>query len=90
MQQIKIAHYKRTDRTMYWNGGKLLVDDTTLVLKNWFRTIALFDKASLTLKVLPKQIMGYRVAILSDADKAYECLLWGQEYAALETHLLNR
>ena len=90
MQQIKIAHYKRIDRTMYRNGGRLLLDDTTLVLKNWFRKIAVFDKVALTLKVLPKHIMGYRAIILSDTDKAYECLLWGQEYAALEAQLLNR
>lgn len=89
MQKINVAHYKKTDANMYWNGGKILIYDTEVVLKNFFKRVAVFDKRTLEIKELLNDTMGYRVVEISDADKSFECMFFSKDFEKLENALLN-
>ena len=71
---FSLAYYKKSDKIMYVNCGRLCIGDSQIRIKCFWKTVAVLDVNSVQWKVLPDHTMGYKVIELSDAQQSIECL----------------
>lgn len=69
-----LAYYKKSDKMMYVNGGKLCIGNSQISIKYFWKTVAVLDISAVQWKVLPDHTIGYKVMELSDGQQSIECL----------------
>lgn len=72
--KIIVNYYKKSDKHLYRNGARLLVDENKVILKDIFRNIFELNTADVKFRILPGQFLYSSVELFND-EVSYELLL---------------
>ena len=87
--KFSVSHYKKTGNDLFWNGGTLHLNNSKIILKNLFKTVAVFDAYKVKIKTLPDELF-YKTVEISDGEKGYSLLLTKSNYRKLYESLKYR
>lgn len=80
MIKIRVAHYRNMKKTMYVNGGTLIISENEIILKCFFVKVAVFDKSDLHWSVIRDEAWSFKRLMLADSQKSYECLFYKKDF----------
>ena len=87
--KINVSHYKKTGKEFFWNGGTLYIKNSKIILKNLFKTVAVFDAYMVKFITLPDELL-YKTVKISDGEKGYILLFTKSNYRKLYESLKYR
>ena len=80
--KIAVSHYKNSDKELFVNGGSIYIDGKYLVLKSFFRKIALFNIDDVKYRKLPDELT-FKALEVYDNGQSYVLLLTKPNYFKL-------
>lgn len=80
--KIPVSYYKKSSNELYWNGGTLYIKNSKIILKNLFKTVAVFDAYMVKFITLPDELL-YKTVKISDVEKGYILLFTKSNYRKL-------
>lgn len=87
--KIDVSHYKKSDKQLFWNGGTLYIENSKIILKNLFKTVAVFDAYRVEIKTLSDEFL-YKTVEISDGEKDYILLFRKSNHRKLYESLKYR
>ena len=87
--KIRVSHYQKSGKELFWNGGTLHIKNSKIILKNFFKTVAVFDIDKVKIKNLPDEI-SYKTVEISDGEKEYILLFTKSNYRKFHENLKSR
>ena len=70
MTKYKVAHYRKDGSNWFVNGGRLLVTERGFSLRNFFRTVAKFEKDMTTVRKV-EDLNPYKGLRFSDGVQSF-------------------
>lgn len=80
--KIAVSHYKKSDKELFVNGGSIHVDGEYLVIKSFFRKIAMFSIDDVKHRKLSDELT-FKALELYDNNQSYVLLLTKANYFKL-------
>ena len=77
--KINIAMYRKSKSIFYINGTRLKFSDDKVVLGDFLRTVAVFDKNDFHIRIMPNHLW-YKVVEIYDSQKSFVCLLFKRDF----------
>ncbi|MBE6785634.1 MAG: hypothetical protein E7538_05280 [Ruminococcaceae bacterium] len=80
--KIPVSYYKKSSNELYWNDGTLYIKNSKIILKNLFKTVAVFDAYMVKFITLTDELF-YKATEISDNKKSYILLFDKLNYKKL-------
>lgn len=77
--KIRVSHYKKSCKELFWNGGTLHIDNDEIVLKNLLKKVAVFKLGYVKYRVLPDE-WTFKATEIFDDEKSYIFLFYKRNY----------